>query len=71
MTPYVITYNTLMGYHHVVEYKNQDDAMVMFFNCEERLNRNQSMIIEINEGYALLNPRNITEIHVRKKRDWE
>lgn len=68
---YVIEYNTLMGYHHVVKYKNQDDAMTMFFNCEEKLNRQQSMIIEIDGGYSLLNPRIITEIHVRKKRDWE
>lgn len=64
---HVIEYNTLMGYHHVVEYKNQDDAMAMFFNCEERLNRQQSIIIEIDGGYSLLNPRMITEIHVKKK----
>lgn len=70
MTLYVIEYHTRMGYH-VVKYKNQDDAMEMFFNCEERLNRQQSIIIEIDGGYSLLNPRNITEIHVRKKRDWE
>ena len=70
MTPYVIEYHTRMGYH-VVEYKNRDDAMEMFFKCEERLNRQQSIIIEIDGGYSLLNPRNITEIHVRKKRDWE
>ena len=70
MTPYVIEYHTRMGYH-VVKYKNQDDAMEMFFNCEERLNIQQSIIIEIDGGYSLLNPRNITEIHVRKKRDWE
>lgn len=65
---HVIAIDTIR-HHYEVEYKDQNDAMAMFFIYEEKLNRGQSIIIDTDGGYTLLNADNIVEINVKKKEE--
>nr|DAP43269.1 MAG TPA: hypothetical protein [Bacteriophage sp.] len=41
--------------------------MSMFYIYEEKLNRRQSIILDIDGGYTLINADNIVDINVKKK----